>query len=68
VVPVQSPAQQTPPLPSAFVSQLSEAHCTAAVQGWPLARLARQVPPSHHRPVSHAASLGQGPQLVALSQ
>ena len=73
VVPLHESAQQTPPVPAASVSQLPLVHCTSApaAHATPFIFLLRQMPPlpmSHHCPAPHAASLGQGPQVVAVSQ
>jgi hypothetical protein len=65
VAPEHAAAQQTLPVPAAFVSQLPSRHCASAVHASPFPRRARQTPASHHRPAPQEPSSGQLPQVVA---
>ena len=71
-LPLHEVAQQTPPVPFASVSQLPLPHWAPApaVHAVPFSFLLRQVPvdSSHQRPAPQAASFGQAPQVVAVSQ
>jgi hypothetical protein len=72
VRPLHPLAQQTPLVPVVSVTQWPLAQCASepTVQLAPFCFLSRQVPValSHHFPVPQAASLGQEPQLVMLTQ